>query len=80
MQTVRDKFAQLLDGYDVQQLRADLDAIENPKDQLSILLGLAEFITLKLQRMALAADEGLRLTGIRLVDFDGSSLSGTALE
>jgi hypothetical protein len=54
-QSVREKFAQLLDGYEVEQLRADLMAIQNPKDRLSILLGLAEFVTPKLARTVVTA-------------------------
>ena len=71
-QTVRDKFAQLLDGYDVQQLRADLNAIENPKDRLSILLGLAEFVTPKLQRTSLQPES--HLTAIRIIDYTDAEL------
>lgn len=69
-QTVRDKFAQLLDGYDVQQLRDNLNAIENPKDRFAILLGLAEFVTPKLSRTALTADGGtgqVLVTEVRIV-------------
>jgi len=55
-QTVRDKFAQLLDGYSLEQMQADLLAIDSPKERLSILAGLAEFVTPKLSRTALNND------------------------
>ena len=55
-QTVRDKFAQLLDGYSLEQMQADLLAIDSPKERLSILAGLAEFVTPKLSRTALSND------------------------
>ncbi|MEJ7662964.1 MAG: hypothetical protein WKG07_27125 [Hymenobacter sp.] len=58
-------------------MQADLTAIENPKDRLSIRAGLAEFITPKLARTSLAAEGGVRLTAIQIVDFDGSPLSDT---
>ena len=55
-QTVRGKFAQLLDGYSLEQMQADLLAIASPKERLSILAGLAEFVTPKLSRTALSND------------------------
>jgi hypothetical protein len=55
-QTIRDKFAQLLDGYSLEQMRADLLAIDSPKERLIILAGLAEFVTSKLSRTALSTD------------------------
>lgn len=56
-QDVRDKFRQLLEGIGVAQLQEDLQAIENPKDRLQIIIGLAEFIIPKLARTALTAED-----------------------
>ncbi|WP_426060621.1 DUF5681 domain-containing protein [Hymenobacter sp. B1770] len=55
-QTIRDKFAELLACYSLEQMKADLLAIESPKERLSILAGLAEFVTPKLSRTALSND------------------------
>lgn len=54
-QTVRDKFIQLLDGYSIEQMQADLLAIESPKERLTLLASLAEFVTPKLSRTAVTA-------------------------
>lgn len=55
-QTVRDRFAQLLEGYSIEQMQADLEAIKDPKDRLGVILGLAEFVTPKLNRTDLQAN------------------------
>ena len=58
----------------MEKLAGHLDTLTG-KDYTDACVKLAEFVTPKMQRTALAADEGLRLTGIQLVDFDGSSLA-----
>ncbi|MGI4735048.1 MAG: hypothetical protein ACRYG7_07710 [Janthinobacterium lividum] len=52
---VGDRFAQLLDGYSLEEMRTDLKAIKDPKDRLHIIIGLAEFVTPKLNRTDLQA-------------------------
>lgn len=47
--SVRDKFAQLLEGYSIELMSKDLKSIE-PAERLRIVTGLAEFIVPKLQR------------------------------
>lgn len=56
-QDIREKFRALLDGIGVEQLSADLMAIENPKDRLQVIIGLSEYIIPKLARTQLAADD-----------------------
>jgi len=40
---VRARFAQLLEVYSPEQMKADLEAITDPKERLGIMLGLASF-------------------------------------
>lgn len=47
---IREKFQQLLDGYGVDQMLADLMSIERPEERLKIVAGLAEFAIPKLSR------------------------------
>ena len=59
---------------EISKVSMHLDTLTG-KDYIDACMKLAEFITPKMQRTALAADEGLRLTGTQLVDVDGSSLA-----
>ena len=72
--TAREAISAALDKADAGRLAAALDTLTG-KEYIDAYVKLAEFVTPKLQRTALAADEGVRLTGIQLVDFDGSSLA-----
>lgn len=50
----REKFQQLLDGYSIDQMKADLMNLK-PQERLSIIMGLAEFIVPKLARTEIQA-------------------------
>jgi hypothetical protein len=62
---IREKFAQLLEGYSIELMTKDLKSIE-PAERLRIVTGLAEFIVPKLQRTEVKNDDGNEIT-IRLV-------------
>ncbi len=54
LQPVREKFQQLLDGYGIDQMKADLMSLK-PHERLSIIMGLAEYIVPKLARTEIQA-------------------------
>lgn len=47
---IREKFQQLLDGYGIEQMTADLFAIDKPEERIKIIMGLAEYVIPKLAR------------------------------
>lgn len=51
---IREKFEQLLDQYGIDQMVKDLRAL-SPKDRMTIILGLAEYIVPKLARTEIQA-------------------------
>ena len=67
--SVRDKFAQLLEGYSIELMTKDLKSVE-PVERLRIVTGLAEFIIPKMNRTEVKNEDGNEIT-IRVVR-DGS--------
>ena len=51
---IREKFEQLLDEYGIDQMVKDLQAL-SPKDRMTIISGLAEYIVPKLARTEIQA-------------------------
>lgn len=68
--TIKEKFAQLLEGYSIELMTKDLKSVE-PAERLRIVTGLAEFIVPKLQRSEVKNEDGNNIT-IRVIR-DGSS-------
>ena len=52
--SIREKFEQLLDGYGIDQMVKDLRSL-SPKDRMTIISGLAEYIVPKLARTEIQA-------------------------
>jgi hypothetical protein len=55
---IKEKFNQLMDGYSIDQMTADLMAIEKPEERLKIVIGLAEYFLPKMARVELTGDDG----------------------
>ena len=66
----RETIAAALAGADATKLAAHLDTLSG-KDYIDAYVKLAEFVTPKLQRTALAADGagGVRITGFQIIDY-----------
>lgn len=47
---IREKFEQLLSSYGIDKMVQDLNDIENPKDRINCIAGIAEYIIPKLAR------------------------------
>lgn len=57
VQPIREKFQQLLDGYSIEQMSADLLSLK-PPERLNIITGLAEYIVPKLARTEVKNEDG----------------------
>ena len=66
----RETIAAALAGVDASKLAAHLDSLSG-REYIDAYVKLAEFVTPKLQRTALAADgaDSLRITGIQIIDY-----------
>ena len=66
----REVIGAALSGTDAAKLAAQLDTLTG-KDYIDAYVKLAEFVTPKLQRTALAADgaDNLRITGFQIIDY-----------
>ena len=66
----RETIAAALAGADAKKLAAHLDSLSG-KDYIDAYVKLAEFVTPKLQRTALAADGAgeVRITGFQIIDY-----------
>lgn len=66
--TAREAISAALAGGDAGKLAAALDTLTG-KDYIDAYVKLAEFVTPKLARTALTAEDGVRITGIQIVDY-----------
>ena len=71
---MREVISAALAGAEQAKLAAQLESLSG-REYIDAYVKLAEFITPKLQRTAVGAGNGIHLTGVQLVNFDGSPLS-----